>query len=125
MLAIILGIVSVGLLFAMYRVMPLSAGEAHASKRKLLDTLFSLWIIFASAYHLSYFLLVGFSSWFAMVPAVTGTMVVVGLILRKVTHPNPTLDPVDHSAVVEKLFTISGLLTFLFLIIPFGFSGVI
>lgn len=125
MLAILLGTLYVGFLFAMYRIKPLPTGETATDKRRLIHNLFRLWIMFSIAYHLSYFFLIGLRSLLAMVPIATGTMVIVGLVLMKVTPPDPNLDPVDHSPAVIRLFTASGLITFLFLIIPFGFAGVI
>lgn len=123
MLVLVLGTLFVAFFGAMYRLVPLSAGETAASKRRLIESLFRLGVIFAIAYHLSYFFLIGFRSWYTTVPMVTGAMVTLGLVLTIRASPDSDLYTAERSNSASTLYTWSVLITFFFLPFAYVFAG--
>lgn len=90
-------------------------------RRWFLKTLFILYVIFTPAYHLLYFVIVGFSSWLSVIPTLTLIMFAAAMVIMMTTPSDPKYDPLDHSAIVGGLTAWGALITLFFASVPYYF----
>jgi len=111
-------------IFVLDRVLTLTKKYDSLQNRGFFKILFVMYVIMTVIYHAAYFLTVGFSTWFSLIPVASFSMFAIGMILMRTTAYDPKFAPLEHSATVNALTGWSAVITLFFLFVPHFFLHV-
>lgn len=118
----VLGILSVMVLSGLDRLILFSEAP-DAKMGRFYKRSFKVYAVLAMAYHCSYFILIGFSSWLSVVPVISLVLFVAGFISMKRAEPDVSFDPANNSFTPSLPTVLSVLITFFFVTFLFAFPN--